>query len=57
MADKFVPFAKLSKKAQKAWNRQKRGDWGSLNPQTRVADTDKKKRYSRKGKKKIDFFE
>ncbi|MCL2495922.1 MAG: hypothetical protein FWF04_00720 [Clostridiales bacterium] len=33
--DKFIPYNKLSKRRQRELDRQKRRDWGSLNPITR----------------------
>lgn len=33
---KYVPYEKLSKKAQKARNAQRRGSWNGINPVTRV---------------------
>ncbi|MDD4511046.1 MAG: hypothetical protein PHY23_09120 [Oscillospiraceae bacterium] len=33
--EKFVPFEKLSKKKQHAYQAAKRGTWGILNPVTR----------------------
>lgn len=36
---KFVPYAKLSKKAKKSINNKARKSWGNLNPTTRTADT------------------
>lgn len=44
---KFVPYEKMSKKAQKEYNAQKRGTW-SFNPVTRVVKNGKA--YSRKNK-------
>ena len=35
MKNQFIPFEKLSKKAQKEMNTRKRKDWGGLNPVTR----------------------
>ncbi len=32
---KFVPYEKLSKKEQKAWNARSRAGWGEMNPVTR----------------------
>ncbi len=46
---KFVPFEKMSKKAQKKLNAEKRRGWQGLNPVTRVAD-ENKKAYKRKPK-------
>ena len=47
MAGKFVPKGKLSKKAQKELNRQKRVTW-AFSPVTKKVES--KKLYSRKGK-------
>ena len=33
--DKFIPYEKLSKKAQRERNQQRRGSWGAVNPVTR----------------------
>ncbi len=33
--EKFIPYAKLSKKKQRELDRKRRGTWGSLNPVTR----------------------
>ena len=41
MMEKFTPFEKLSKKKQRELNAQKRGDWGAVNPVTRVPPTPK----------------
>jgi hypothetical protein len=35
--DKFIPFDKLSKRRQRELNRERRRDWGALNPVTRRA--------------------
>lgn len=32
---KFIPFAKLSKKAQQAINKTRRKNWGSIDPVTK----------------------
>lgn len=32
---KFTPYEKLSKKLQREIDRQRRGDWGDINPVTR----------------------
>ncbi len=45
----FIPYEKCSKKEQRRRNAEKRGDWGAVNPVTRVADTDAK-RYRRREK-------
>nr|MDD6336321.1 hypothetical protein [bacterium] len=35
MKNKYIPYEKLSKRAKKAIDAQKRGSWGELNPITR----------------------
>ena len=42
----YIPFGKLSKKAQKEMNTRKRKDWGGLNPVTRKPPNPKA--YNRK---------
>lgn len=32
---KFIPFAKLSKKAQQVMNKNKRKSWGNIDPTTK----------------------
>jgi hypothetical protein len=49
--EKFVPFEKLSKKAKKERNAQKRGSWGLIKPTTKAKPS--KKIYNRK--KVVDF--
>lgn len=44
----MTEYTKMSKKAQKAVNAAKRGDWNGVNPVTRVVES--KKRYIRKPK-------
>jgi hypothetical protein len=41
MAEKFVPFEKLSKKKQRQLNAKKRGSWHGLNPVTRRPENQK----------------
>ncbi len=41
---KFVPYEKLSKKEQRKINLSKRNTWNGINPATRVAKTDNRKR-------------
>lgn len=53
---KFVPFEKLSKKEQKKLNNLKRKSWDGVNPVTRIADTDKKKKYQRKPKHAMSLY-
>lgn len=49
---KLIPLEKQSKRAQKAHDRLKRGDWGEIKPVLRVVES--KKRYSRKRQKDAD---
>lgn len=49
---KFVPYEKMSKKAQKEYNAAKRGTW-SFNPVTRV--TKNGKAYDRKRKWEVEY--
>lgn len=50
----IVSYEKMSKKAQKALNNLKRGDWGNINPVSRV--TRNKKAYDRNAfKRAVDF--
>ena len=49
--DKFIPYEKLSKKQQKAYNARKRRTW-SINPVTRRPDDPKA--YKRKKTRKWD---
>lgn len=44
--DAFVPYCKMSKKAKRQIAAARRGDWGMLNPATRVVEN--KKAYNRK---------
>lgn len=39
--EKFVPYAKLSKKKQREIDREKRGSWNGVNPVTRVEKNQK----------------
>lgn len=41
----YVPYIKMSKKAQKEYNSKKRNSWGELSPVTRIVPN--KKIYSR----------
>ena len=50
---KFIPYEKMSKKAQKAENRRVRGSWGVLNPCTKVQTTDARKHPSRAQAKRL----
>ncbi len=56
MADKFIPFNKLSRKEQRRINSLSRRDWGGVCPLTRTVDKDMKK-YSRTVKHKGRQFE
>lgn len=47
--EKFVPYEKMSKKAKKEIDEQKRGGWDGVNPVTRVAE-ENPKAYQRKPK-------
>lgn len=51
MQNKFIPFEKLSKKAQKERNAKKRGSWGDVKPITRSVPN--KKAYNRKRDKRV----
>ncbi len=44
--DRFVPYEKLSKKAQRDRNKQRRRSWGGISPITRKSES--KKLYNRK---------
>lgn len=48
--EKFVPYAKLSKKARRAIDLKKRGSWGNVNPSTRTEDN--RRAYKRHAKHK-----
>lgn len=43
---KFIPFAKLSKKAQQVINKNKRKSWGNIDPTTKRPENSKV--YNRK---------
>jgi hypothetical protein len=47
---KYVPFEKMTKKAQKEYNKRQRNTWGELKPVTRIIPN--KKAYSRQASKK-----
>ena len=53
--EKFIPYEKLSKKAQKEKNAKQRLDWGMVKPCTRVEKS--KKDYSRKVKHKGSMYD
>ena len=38
---KFVPFEKMSKKAQREYHKRQRKDWGGMSPVTRCPDNPK----------------
>lgn len=44
--DAFVPYCKMSKKAKRQLAAVRRGDWGALDPRTKVVEN--KKAYNRK---------
>lgn len=46
MVKKFVPYEKASKKEKRKRDSEKRGDWGEINPATKVIP-DKKKEYKK----------
>ena len=50
MAEKFIPYEKLSKKKQREIDRKKRGSWNGVNPVTRT--TQNPKAYNRQKAKK-----
>lgn len=50
MSNKFIPYEKLSKKAQKELNTSRRGNWGTTNPVTRKSKNPKA--YDRRKAKK-----
>lgn len=39
--EKFIPYEKLSKKAQRELDRKKRGDWGAVKPVSRREESHK----------------
>ena len=49
MAEKFIPYEKLSKKEQKKRNARQRNDWQMVKPATQVHKS--KKDYNRKREK------
>ena len=51
---KHIPFNKLSKKAQKAVNAERRNDWGVTNPVTKKIES--RKAYNRaRAKRELAF--
>ena len=53
--EKFIPYAKLSKKKKRELDARKRGTWGGLNPVTRKSPDPKA--YNRRKARKQDFDE
>ena len=45
---KMIPYSKLSKKAQREANSQRRAQWGDISPVTKVIP-DKREKLRRKG--------
>ena len=39
--EKFIPYAKLSKKEKRKWNQARRRTWGDVNPVTRKPENSK----------------
>ena len=52
----FVPYDKKSKMNNKQKDKEKRGDWGGIDPRTRREDKDKYKRRKQKQKEKDDYY-
>lgn len=52
---KFVAFEKQSKSAQRAYHKQRRNTWGTVNPVPRIVKD--RTKYDRKRIKDIDRFE
>ncbi len=55
-AAKFVPYEKLSKKARKALDRQKRSDWGAVRPATQIEKSPKAYQRHSKHRKKEEYL-
>ncbi len=53
--EKFVPYAKMSKKARRKLDLQKRGSWGLCNPAMRQEEN--KKAYRRHDKHRKQHLE
>ena len=53
--EKFIPYAKLSKKKKRELDTRKRGSWGALNPVTRKSPDPRA--YNRRKARKQDFDE
>ncbi len=49
--EKFIPYEKLSKKAQRELNLKKRGDWGAVKPVSRREENPKAYKRHPKHKK------
>lgn len=54
--NEFVPYDKMSKKDKRQIDREKRGDWGGIDPRTRREDKDKYKRRKQKQREKDDYY-
>ncbi|MBE5760284.1 MAG: hypothetical protein E7332_09755 [Clostridiales bacterium] len=50
--EKFIPYAKLSKKKQRELDRLRRNDFGAISPVTKTVPS--KKIYNRKKNRKLD---
>ena len=50
---KYIPYEKMSKKAQKELNKKRRTGWGELCPVTRIVKN-KKSTYNRQVAKRIE---
>ena len=49
---KFIPYEKLSKKAQKELNQKKRSGWGELNPAMKIEKNSKAYKRHEKHRKR-----
>ena len=47
MKTKYVPYEKLSKKAQREYNAKRRNTWGEISPVTRIVPKKGKNQYNR----------
>ena len=58
MKQKFIPYEKLGKKAQKAINQKKRNDWGTVRPGGKVIDENPKAyhRHPKHRKQEDNFY-
>jgi len=54
MKQSYIPLEKQSKRKQKAYHAQQRGNWGNINPITKKVEN--KKAYNRK-KSKLRHYE